>query len=69
MANSNSPASKAARIKASKSQKVRRKAEGYQYFSVELRPDSAAAMATIQQETGESKNAVINRALIELAKK
>lgn len=66
MANSNQPRSRAARIKACADQKKRRKGEGYAYFSVELRPDSAAALAAIRQKTGESKNAVVNRAVLAL---
>lgn len=67
MGNSNQPCSRAARIKASADQKKRRKTDGYAYFSIELRPDSAAALATIRQKTGESKNAVVNRAVLALA--
>ena len=69
MGNSNQPGSKAAKIKCVAEQKKRRKGEGYAYFSVELRPDSAAALAAIRQQTGESKNAVVNRAVLALTEK
>lgn len=68
MANPNTAGAKAARAASSKTTKERNKGKGWEYFSVGINAEAAAVLSTETAATGESKSAVINRALLELGK-
>ena len=68
MGNSNTDASKEARALSSKATKERNKPKGYLYFSVTIPPEAGVFLVSEQARTGESKSAVIARALVALRK-
>ena len=66
--NSNSDHSRKQRAAAAKSRNTRLIEDGYTRFIVQLSPEATATLASERAKTGESKNAVVNRLLLETKK-